>query len=65
MGYDCLLDFTAVCQLIRHVSLGIRFLCIGLRFRYCFLSPTPRDVKLASRYRVRRQLRPLWTLTTD
>ncbi|MDD2405813.1 MAG: hypothetical protein PHU24_05090, partial [Sphaerochaetaceae bacterium] len=28
-------------------------------FRYCFFPPTPRGVRLASRYRVRRQLRPL------
>ncbi|MEA4859438.1 MAG: hypothetical protein VB127_03065, partial [Sphaerochaeta sp.] len=32
---------------------------VGPRFRYCFFPPTPRGVKLASRYRVRRQLRPL------
>lgn len=32
---------------------------IPLRFRYCFISPTPRDLKLASRYWVRWQLRPL------
>ena len=38
---------------------AIRFLFVRPRSRYCFLSPTPRDVKLASRYRVRRQLRPL------
>ena len=64
MGYDCLLDFTAFCQLIRHTGLIIRFLCVRLHVRYCFLSPTPRGVNLASRYGVRRQLRPLWTFTT-
>ena len=65
MGYDCLLDFTAFSQLIRHASLSIRFLFVRLRFRYCFFSPTSHDVKLASRFGVRRQLRPLWTFTTD
>ena len=43
----------------------IRFLFVRLRFRYPFFSPTPRDVNLGSRYGVRRQLRPLWTFTTD
>jgi len=65
MGYGCPLDFTTFSQLIRHTSLGIRFLFVRLRFRYCFFSPTPHGVKLASRYGVRRQLRPLWTSTTD
>ena len=51
--------------LIRYAGLGIRFLFVRLRFCYCFFSPTPHDVNLASRYRVRWQLRPLWTLTTD
>jgi hypothetical protein len=37
----------------------IRFLSVGPRFRYCFFPPTPRDVKLASRYRFLRHLRPL------
>ncbi len=55
----CLWDFTAVSQFIRLMRLIIGFLFVGPRFRYCFLSPTPRDVNLASRYRVRRQLRPL------
>ena len=43
----------------------IRFLSVRLRFRYPFFSPTPHDVNLGSRYGVRRQLRPLWTFTTD
>ena len=43
----------------------IRFLFVRLRFRYPFLSPTPRGVNLGSRFGVRRQLRPLWTFTTD
>ena len=59
MSYGLLWDFTALGQLIRHMSLGIRFLFVRLRFRYCFFSPTPHDVNLASRYRVRRKLRPL------
>ena len=51
--------------LIRYASLGIRFLSVRLRFRYPFFSPAPHDTNLGSRYRVRWQLRPLWTLTTD
>ena len=43
----------------------IRFLFVRLRFRYPFFSPTPHGVNLGSRYGVRRQLRPLWTYTTD
>ena len=43
----------------------IRFLFVRLRFRYPFFSPTPHDANLGSRYGVRRQLRPLWTFTTD
>ena len=43
----------------------IRFLFVRLQFRYPFFSPTPHDVNLGSRYGVRRQLRPLWTFTTD
>ena len=43
----------------------IRFLFVRLRFRYPFFSPTPHDVNLGSRFGVRRQLRPLWTFTTD
>ena len=58
-GYGCLWDFTACSQLIRLIRLLIGFLFVGPRFRYGFFSPTPHDVKLASRYRVRRQLRPL------
>ena len=51
--------------LIRRIRLNIGFLFVRLRFRYPFLSPTPRDVNLGSRSGVRRQLRPLWTFTTD
>ena len=58
-GYGCLLDFTAFCQLIRLLRLGIGFLFVGPRFRYGFFSPAPHDAELASHYRVRRQLRPL------
>src|SRR5699024_5461787 len=43
----------------------IRFLFVRLRFRYPFFSPTSRGVNLGSRFGVRRQLRPLWTFTTD
>lgn len=43
----------------------IRFLFVRLRFRYPFFSLAPYDVDLGSRYGVRRQLRPLWTFTTD
>ena len=35
------------------------------RVCYPFFSPKCRHLKLASRYGVRRQLRPLWTCTTD
>ena len=46
-GYGCLLDFTAMCQLIRLIRLIIGrraislrdFLSVGPRFRYPFLSP--------------------------
>ena len=46
-GYDCLLDFTAACQLIRLIRLVIgrcafssrSFLSVGPRFRYPFFSP--------------------------
>ena len=58
-GYGCLLDFTAFCQLIRLLRLGIGFLFVGPRFRYGFFSPAPHGAKLASCYRVRWQLRPL------
>ena len=60
-----LLDFNARGRLIRPMSLSIRFLFVRLRFRYCFFSPIPHDMNLASRFRVRRKLRPLWTFTTD
>ena len=43
----------------------IRFLSVKLRFRYPFFSPIPHDINLGSRFGVRRQLRPLWTFTTD
>ena len=35
------------------------YLSVRSRFRYPFLSPAPRGTNLGSRYRVRRQLRPL------
>ena len=57
--------FDVACHLARRVRLHIQFLSVGPRFRYCFLSPAPHDANLASRYGVRRQLRPLWTFTTD
>ena len=60
-----LLDFNAFSRLIRPMSLNIRFLFVRLRFCYCFFSPIPHDMNLASRFRVRRKLRPLWTFTTD
>ena len=59
LGYGCLLDFTVFGPLIRQRRLVIGFLFVGPRFRYGFFSPAPRGTKLASRYRVRRQLRPL------
>ena len=52
------LDFDALCHLIRSIRLNIRFLSVEPRFRYCFFSPASHDTNLASRYRVRRQLRP-------
>ena len=58
-GYGCLWDFAAFGQLIRLLRLVIGFLFVGPRFRYGFFSPPPHGVKLANRYRVRRQLRPL------
>ena len=64
-GYGCLLDFVTLCPLIRRLRLSIGFLFVGLRFRYPFLSPAPRSANLGSRFGVRRQLRPLWTFTTD
>ena len=60
-----LLDFAAFSRFIPPISLGIRFLFVRLRFRYCFFSPLPHDMNLASCFRVRRKLRPLWTFTTD
>ena len=64
-GYGCLLDFVTLGPLIRRIRLSIGFLFVGLRFRYPFLSPAPRSANLGSRFGVRRQLRPLWTFTTD
>ena len=58
-GYGCLWDFAALCRLILLLRLVIGFLFVGPRFRYGFFSPAPHGAKLASRYRVRRQLRPL------
>ena len=58
-GYGCLLDFTDFGQLIRLLRLDIDFLFVGPQFRYGFFSPAPHGAKLASRYRVRWQLRPL------
>ena len=58
-GYGCLLDFTARGRLILLLRLNIGFLFVGSRFRYGFFSPVPHGTKLASRYWVRRQLRPL------
>ena len=57
--------FDVSCHLARRVRLHIQFLSVGPRFRYCFFSPAPHDANLASRYGVRRQLRPSWTFTTD
>lgn len=51
------LGFVASGQLTRHVRLCIRFLFVGLRFRYPFLSPAPHDANLGSRFKVRWQLR--------
>ena len=58
-------NFTAFGQLVRLIRLGIRFLFVRPRFRYCFFSPKGHPLKLASRYGVRWQLRPVWTFTTD
>ena len=58
-------NFTVFCQLVRLIRLHIRFLFVRPRVRYCFFSPKRHRLKLASRYRVRRQLRPEWTFTTD
>ena len=60
------LDFVTLSRpLILRIHLGIKFLFVGLRFRYPFFSPAPRDTNLGSRFKVRRQLAPLWTFTTD
>ena len=58
-------NFTVFRQLVRLIRLHIRFLFVRPRVRYCFFSPKRHRLKLASRYRVRRQLRPEWTFTTD
>ena len=58
-------NFTVYSQLVRLIRLSIRFLFVRPRVRYCFFSPKCHHLKLASRYRVRRQLRPEWTFTTD
>ena len=57
--------FAAACQLVRLIRLGIRFLFVRPRIRYCFFSPKGHPLKLASRYGVRWQLRLAWTFTTD
>lgn len=59
------LDFVTLGPLILRIRLGIKFLFVRLRFRYPFFSPVPRGTNLGSRYGVRRQLRPVWTFTTD
>ena len=51
-------DFDACGHLIHLIRLTIRFLFVEPRFRYCFFSPVPHDTNLASRFKVRRQLRP-------
>ena len=58
-------NFTVLGQLVRLIRLGIRFLFVRPRIRYCFFSPKGRPLKLASRYGVRWQLLPVWTFTTD
>ena len=58
-------NFTVFCQLVRLIRLLIRFLFVRPRVRYCFFSHKRHHLKLASRYRVRRQLRPEWTFTID
>ena len=52
------LDFVTFGPLILRMRLGIKFLFVGLRFRYPFFSPAPHGTNLGSRFRVRRQLRP-------
>ncbi|WP_145992917.1 hypothetical protein [Hoylesella timonensis] len=58
-------NVTAFGQLVRLIRLSIRFLFVRPQVRYCFFSPKGCPLKLASRYRVRWQLRPEWTFTTD
>lgn len=58
-------NFTAFRQLVRLIRLSIRFLFVRPRICYCFFSPKYHHLELASRYRVRWQLRPEWTFTTD
>ena len=58
-------NFTAFGQLVHLIRLSIRVLFVRPRIRYCFFSPKGHPLKLASRYRVRWQLRPVWTFTTD
>ena len=58
-------NFTVFGQLVRLIRLNIRFLFVRPRFHYCFFSPERHHSKLASRFGVRRQLRPTWTFTTD
>ena len=58
-------NFTAFSQLVRLIRLGIGFLFVWSRVRYCSFSPKGRPSKLASRFGVRWQLRPEWTFTTD
>ena len=58
-------SFTVFGQLVRLMRLSTMFLFVRPRFRYCFFSPERHHSKLASRYRVRWQLRPTWTFNTD
>ncbi|MCH5228139.1 MAG: hypothetical protein J1F16_10070 [Muribaculaceae bacterium] len=44
---------------------GTMFLSVRPRVPYRFFSPKCRHLKLASRYGVQQQLRPLWTSTID
>lgn len=57
--------FTVFSQLVHLIRLSIRFLFVRPRVRYCFFSPERHHSRLASRYRVRRQLRPRRTFTAD
>ena len=54
MGYGYLSGFVVLSQLTHHKRLVIRFLSVGLRFRYLFFSPIPHDINLESRFKVRR-----------